>query len=68
MIINYEVCSVPLSKKTYSLLQSHGSKVLSELKFEVIHLHFDDSNNLISIVTTNNLHFPFQDEGVLPQI
>lgn len=62
MIINYEVCSVPLSKKTYSLLQSHGSKVLSELKFEVIHLHFDKSNNLISIVTTNNLHFPFQND------
>ena len=61
-MIKYEVCSVPLSKKTYSLLQSYGSKVLSELKFEVIHLHFDDANNLISIVTTNNLNFPFQND------
>ena len=62
MMIKHKVCSAPLSKKTYSLLQSYGSKVLSELQFEVIHLHFDDANNLISIVTTNNLNFPFQND------
>ena len=61
-MIKHKVCSAPLSKKTYSLLQSYGSKVLSELQFEVIHLHFDDANNLISIVTTNNLNFPFQND------
>ena len=62
MMIKHKVCSAPLSKKTYSLLQSYGSKVLLELQFEVIHLHFDDANNLISIVTTNNLNFPFQND------
>ena len=62
MMIKHKVCSAPLSKKTYLLLQSYGSKVLSELQFEVIHLHFDDANNLISIVTTNNLNFPFQND------